>query len=150
MDSSITPWMDVLKKYVGLKEVAGRMANKTIVGFFKFTSYHTTSDETPWCAAGLNACLHEAGYKGTNSAGAASFDHYGIPLLEPSYGAIIRIQHVGGGHHVTTFSRWIDKSKHIGEFLGCNQSNMVKYSIYNVSGNAHGHDQIAAIRWPVK
>ncbi len=116
---------------------------------FKYTSYKTNSDETPWCAACANWALQTTGYAGTNSAAAKSFDHYGTPCA-PVYGCVLTVRHPGGGRHVTFFDHWVDEKKRIAACLGGNQSNQLKISIYNFSGNKAGHDEIVATRWPVK
>jgi uncharacterized protein (TIGR02594 family) len=154
IDFSIRPWFDGelgIKKQVGkVKEIAGRAANSVIVAMFKYTTYKTNSDETPWCAACVNSFLNTNGYKGTNSAAAISFAKYGIELAYAIPGCVLVMRHPSGGNHVTFFSKWIDESKHIAECIGGNQSNSIKASIFNLSGNRAGHDQVVAYKWPVK
>ena len=142
-----TPWMDLLKNNIGASEVPGARANALIVSMFKYTSYKTDSDETPWCAACVNWALRVTGYKGTNSAAAKSFDDYGT-ACEPKYGAVITIRHPGGGRHVTFFDHWVDEAGKIAACLGGNQSNKLKISNYNLSGGEHS--ALVASRWPVK
>jgi uncharacterized protein (TIGR02594 family) len=143
----ISPWLTWLIKHQGQKEIPGVKHNLWIVNLFKFTSYKTNKDETPWCAACINAALNLTGYKGTNSAAAASFDKYGTETtLKP--GAIITVRHANGGRHVTCLHHIVDK--HNIACIGGNQNNQVKISVYNISGNAKGHDELMGCRWPVK
>lgn len=145
--NSETPWMDWLNKHIGEHEVKGSQDNPFIMSLYKYGNYPVQHDEVPWCACAANAALIVSGYKGTHSASASSFDHCGIPC-EPKYGAMIRIRHASGHGHITFFVKWVDEQNKIAECLGGNQADSIKISTYNLSGNIHGHDQIAACRWP--
>lgn len=132
-------------KQIGQKELAGSKRNNPwIVALFKFVRYVTRVDETPWCAAFVNAALINTGFKGTGSAAAKSFVNYGEACV-PEYGAIIVIQHANGGHHVTFFDEWIEYGK-VMACIGGNQANQVKVSQYELGP---GHDRIIASRRPV-
>ncbi len=149
----LTPWMTWGLAHEGEKEVSGDKANPFITDCFKYTSLKNhpmaESDETAWCAAYANAALKKNGYKGTNSAAAKSFDDYGT-ACELKYGAVVTIKHVSGGRHVTFFHSWKDQSKKIAICFGGNQSNALRKSAYNLSGNKNGSDEIIGVRWPVK
>jgi uncharacterized protein (TIGR02594 family) len=143
----ISPWLTWLIKNQGQKEITGPKHNPWIVDLFKHTSYKTNKDETPWCAACINAALENTGYKGTGSAAAKSFDNFGShSQLKP--GAIITLRHANGGRHVTCLHHIIDRN-HIA-CIGGNQNNQLKISIYNIAGNASGHDALVGCRWPEK
>lgn len=142
-EESKTPWMDFAKSKIGEKELPGTQENNPwIVSLFKWTSYFTKQDETPWCAAFVNWCLGECGYKRTNSAAAKSFDNYGNKC-ELQFGAVVTIKHhTTGGRHVTLC--WSPEgSAPYFKGLGGNQSNSVRVSNYM-------KDEIVSIRWPVK
>lgn len=142
-----TPWMLWLLRYEGQHELAGDQDNPFIMSLYKYGHYQATHDEVPWCACCANAALEINGFIGTGRADALSFATCG-DASELKYGAIIVIQHPKGGHHVTFFSKWVDQSKGLIELLGGNQSDALKKSVFNVSGNKLGHDEIIATRWP--
>ena len=50
------------------------------------------------CAVNVNAALAERGIRGTGSALAHSFDHWGIRVLSPIAGAVAVTDRRGGGH----------------------------------------------------
>lgn len=137
---SETPWMDWMAPHLGAKEISGRKHNPFIVGLFAYTTYDTTKDETPWCAALVNAALIKTGFKGTRSAAAASFDKYGTkcPL---KYGAVVTLRHKNGGRHVTFFVKLDPKGRMV--CRGGNQGNALKDSTY-------ARSELVASRWPVK
>jgi hypothetical protein len=102
-----------------------------------------------WCAMAVNTALVTNGYVGTGDAGADSFIGYG-PQVEPQEDAICVIRHVSGRFHVTLFSKWVDKEKKIGRFLGGNQNDSICYADYNVSGNKSGRDELISCCMPIK
>jgi uncharacterized protein (TIGR02594 family) len=146
-----TPWMDWMHKHLGWNEANN---DKQLAEFWKYTTYtagqkaHTVRGRAfAWCAMTVNAALFESGYVGNRNPAAISFASYGTHC-EPKYGAIIVIEHPSGSHHVTFFNKWVDESKKICECLGGNQSDSIKISLYNLSGQ--GHDKMVACRWPHK
>lgn len=145
VSSSETPWMDWLLANKGQKEIPGNKANPFITELFQYTSLKNhpmaTTDETAWCAACANAALVKNGYKGTNSAAAASFDNYGTKLDKPKYGCVITLRHPGGGRHVAFFLGYNAQGRL--RLLGGNQSNSLKESLFSAS-------ELVAARWPVK
>lgn len=146
---SETPWMDWMSKHEGEKEISGSKDNPFIMSLYKYGNYPEQHDEVPWCAVCANAALRINGYKGTNRADAKSFDTCG-DKSELKFGAIVTIRHKEGGRHVAFFSRWVDESSGLIELFGGNQSNALKKSTFNVSGNKKGKDEIVAVRWPQK
>jgi hypothetical protein len=50
------------------------------------------------CAINVNAALAERGIKGTGSALAHSFDHWGVRIAQPVPGAVAVTDRRGGGH----------------------------------------------------
>lgn len=141
--------MEIAERYVGEREIEGALHNPLIIKMFKSTSYHAESDETPWCAAFINAVLEEAGIKGTYSARAKSFLNWGEVVGEPQYGDLV-ILHRGNNPaqgHVTFFVRWTDSQRVAFEGLGGNQSNSVRVSTYRVR-DANGKTKIAGYRRP--
>lgn len=134
------PWMDWMRANIGEHEIAGSKHNPFIVSMFKYTTYKTDSDETPWCAACVCTALEENGCKSTRDASAISYAHYGLPCdLVP--GCIVVIRRADGGNHVTFCDHVIDGKSFAG--LGGNQSDSIKISTY-------ARSKIIATRWPIK
>lgn len=79
------PWMAVAHKYLGFHEQG---ANHGIEHFIELAHVGDLGD--PWCAIFANACLEEAGFRGTRSALARSFEHDAnfVRLSGPAYGAV--------------------------------------------------------------
>lgn len=137
---SAAPWLDWLVRYTGQKEIPGPKHNSWIVKLFKYTTYVTNEDETPWCAAAMNAALEETGYKGTRSAAAKSFMKIGEPCeLKP--GALVVVSRAPGRYHITCCDHVIDDQMFAGR--GGNQADQIRVSNYSRA-------KIVAVRWPVK
>jgi hypothetical protein len=147
---SETPWMDWMKERKGWHE---RTHNKRLSKYWKYTSLpHYDSvigRRFAWCKMTVNAALAETGYEYNKSAAAKRGADMGTPC-DLKYGAIVVIRHDNGGHHITFFAGWADEKKRLMYGFGGNQANALKISVYDVSGNKRGHDEIVAIRWPVK
>lgn len=149
-NTSSTPWVDWFIARKGWTEFDHDAELSKGWKYTNVPEYKTVIGANyAWCAQALNTALEINGYKGTKDASAISFQYYGNAC---SYliGAIAVIQHVSGAHHVTTFAGWKDQTNKIGYFLGGNQQNSICVAEYNVSGNANGHDEIIALRWPIK
>lgn len=146
---SETPWMSWMSLHEGEREIKGSDDNAFIMSLYKYGNYKAAHDEVPWCAVCANAALMINGYIGTGRADAISFAKCGEEC-ELKFGAIVVIRHKDGSHHIAFFSKWIDEKKGLIELFGGNQSNALKKSVFNVSGNKNGKDQIIAVRWPLK
>lgn len=89
------PWMKIALGELGVHEYGkiGRH-NARIVEYHGETSLKATADETPWCSAFVNWAMVQAGFKGTNSALAASWLNRkgGIRLKDDRYGAVTVIK----------------------------------------------------------
>ena len=134
-------WLQVATGYLGTKEVTGKGSNPTILKWAKkaggWIANFFTDDDIPWCALFVNACLDEAGLKGTGSLAARSFETWGRPLPEPALGAVLVFSRNGGGH--------------VGFYLGENSTR------FRVRGGNQGNavsdtwilkSRLTAIRWP--
>lgn len=146
---SDAPWMNWMDAHEGWNESKN---DKALAAFWKYTTYEAKTvigRAFAWCAMTINAALFESGFTGNRSAAAKSFVTYGT-ACRPQFGAIIVIRHADGSHHVSFFRGWVNESQHLVELFGGNQSNSIRRSIYNVSGNDRGHDEIIAVRWPVR
>jgi uncharacterized protein (TIGR02594 family) len=140
----VTPkWYEHALKDKGLKEIPGEPANPRIVEMFTHTTYHATSDETSWCAAGACCWLEESGYKSPHSARAKDFESYGQGLHELRQGAILVFKRHSEGNpdarHVTFCSDTWDSERVL--CFGANQHDMADYSWFRLDG-------LTAIRWP--
>lgn len=100
-----------------------------------------------WCSLRENADKRKVGYKGTNSAGAASWSKWGkkCPFW---FGATLDIKHAGGGRHVGDFLYWINEKKKIAAVLGGNQKNLFSIASTNLSGGKYD-ELVTGPRWPI-
>ncbi len=142
-------WLEIAKQDYGnkVKEIKGSQHNERIVQMHSYTSLKAKDDETPWCASAMNAWLMEAGYDGTNSAAAISFESYGdkVKQSELRLGDIVVFKR-GGKSWMRHVGIYVGQSRmHQGKkqllILGGNQSDKVCYQWYSISG-------ITAIRRP--
>jgi uncharacterized protein (TIGR02594 family) len=84
-----TPYQIALEELkAGVKEVPGPGNNPRIIEYFQHTSGKFRQDSVSWCAAFINFCIEKAGLKGTNSAAARSFTHWGDKTTKPQVGDI--------------------------------------------------------------
>jgi uncharacterized protein (TIGR02594 family) len=118
---------DVALAELGVHETPGPEATARILEYTKHTTLDAQSDETAWCASFANFVTDTAGFPGTHSAAAASFQNWGVELEAPILGCI-----VVWPHHVT-FCDHPDISNDIIRCLGGNQSNSVKVSRFPVA-----------------
>lgn len=100
------------------------------------------TDEVSWCSAFVNWVVEQVGYRGTDSAAARSWLHWGRAISWPKIGAIVVLRrgtqswqgHVG-------FVVGVDHGLLL--VLGGNQKNSVNISPYTL-------DRVLAYRWPVE
>lgn len=134
-------WLSIATGYLGTKEIVGKGSNPTILKWAKkaggWIASYFTDDDVPWCALFVNACLDEAGLKGTNSLAARSFEKWGRPLDSPCLGAVMVFTRDGGGH--------------VGFYIGENEGR------FRIRGGNQGNavsdtwilkKRLTAIRWP--
>lgn len=132
-------WLDIARKYIGLKEIKGPKHNSTILRMWvAIKAAWFKDDETPWCAGFVGFVLEEAGIKSTRSAAARSYETFGKKLDRPAVGCIAVKTRKGGGHVGFVLGR--DKWGHL-MILGGNQDDQVKIAPYNASS-------FHAFRWP--
>lgn len=144
------PWMKWLQDHNGWGESNKNSALAKFARYCHLKWLTVIGRAHAWCAVMANAALIESGFKGTENAGAVSFRTLGTPCSF-SFGAALPITHASEQHHITFFVSWADEAKKLAYCFGGNQADTTKISVYDVSGNAHGHDQvIPSPRWPVK
>jgi uncharacterized protein (TIGR02594 family) len=116
------PWLTLARREIGFREQPG---NRGIERYVTFA--HAGSAGDPWCAVFVNAMLESAGYPGTRSAAARSFEHsQNFERLEgPALGCIATIwrqSKASGLGHVFFYLGENDKGLLA---LGGNQSDQV-------------------------
>ena len=128
---------------LGQREVAGRKDNPHIVSYFDDARRgDIASDEVPWCAAFVGACLERAGISGSGSLLARSYLEWGISADAGQIGAIAvlsRGRNPSQGH-VGFLVGWDEKRIWL---LGGNQGNRVSVAPYDRS-------RLLDLRWPDK
>lgn len=85
-------WMRVARSQMGMTEVAGNRHNARIVEYHTATTLprRVHTDETAWCSSFVNWVFEWVGIRGTRSALAASWIHWGRSTL-PREGAVVVI-----------------------------------------------------------
>lgn len=136
-NSNDTPWMDIAKKEIGVKEIRGG-ENKRIIEYHSSTTLKATEDEVPWCSAFVTWCLEQAKIKSTKSAWARSYLKFGKELREPKYGCIVVFSRGENSGHVGFF---ISETKDMIQVLGGNQGDAVCIKDYPKS-------KLLGYRWP--
>jgi uncharacterized protein (TIGR02594 family) len=144
------PWMQVAEKefQANIRRGGGGISDRHIAEYFSATNLHETAAQLAkeaYCAAFVNWCLTQAGFKGNNSAGAATLASWGKPTRDkkPAFGAVAVVRFPEGGNHVTFVSgRAAGKSPRIAT-LGGNQGKS-----HNVSHSAVPESWVVAYRLP--
>jgi uncharacterized protein (TIGR02594 family) len=116
------PWLIAARQEIGFRE---RPGNRGIEQYIRLA--HAGSPGDPWCAIFVNAMLESAGYPGTRSAAARSFEHSQdfVILKGPALGCIVtmwRQSKASGFGHVFFYLGENDKGLLA---LGGNQSDQV-------------------------
>jgi len=139
-----TPWMAVAGYFVAerLAEVPGAASDPRISEMYRLVTGTARSDDVPWCAAFVGACLELSGYAPTSSLLASSYKTFGEKLSAPMPGCVIVLkpQTAGASGHVGFF---VSMTNGRVRLLGGNQSDAAKEQNYAA-------DDIVAMRWPVK
>lgn len=117
-------WLVVAKEEIGVKEIAGGEHNPRIITYHATTSLGASDDETPWCSSFANWVMKQAGYAGTSSASARSWEKWGVGLERPKLGCIAVLSRGSKSWqgHVGFVSAWDDERILV---VGGNQSNSV-------------------------
>lgn len=134
-------WLEAAWAELGQREVAGRAANPRIRAYFRDAKRpETLSDEVPWCAAFLGACLERAGIAGTGSLMARSYLGWGEPIEKAKLGA------------VAVLSRGSDPALgHTGFLIGGTDANVVLLGGNQndaVTVHAFPRSRLLGFRWP--
>lgn len=140
--ASVRPaWLVAADHYLGTHEKPGKGSNPIILGWKKWLrgwwAGYFTDDDIAWCALFVNACLGEAGLRGTGGLQAEAFATWGQPMAGPALGAIA-VFNRPGGHHVAFY---IGESGDLLRIRGGNQSDAVTDTWIRA-------DRLIGFRWP--
>lgn len=132
------PWYTLAEKDIGFHEIGNNQGIEKLI-----SQAHTGQVGDPWCAIGVNAKLEEAGFRGTRSASARSFEHDPgfIKLAAPTLGAITtmwRGSPSSGLGHVFLYDA--ENAQGI-RGIGYNEDDQVKRSF-------HERSRIVGYYWP--
>lgn len=115
----------------GVREIPGQGTHPRIRAAHAVTTLKATSDEVAWCSSIMNLWMLEAHQKGTKSAAARSWWHWGQKLAKPVPGAVAvlwrggsRDPEVQGPGHVALYVGPGQRPGYV-TLLGGNQSNAV-------------------------
>jgi len=133
-------WLAIARPLVGLHEIRGTEHSPEILGMWRAIKRSgIQSDEVPWCAAFVGACLERAGIRSSRFESAASYLKWGVRLDGPTHGCIVVFSREGGGH--VGFVVGVDQTGKL-LVLGGNQSDAV-------SVKAFPRKRVTGYRWPV-
>lgn len=132
-------WIRKAETYIGQKEIKGVNHNPLIVSMWKWIKRGgIKTDEVPWCAAFVGACLEQVGIVSSRFESALSYLNWGYELAVPQYGCIVVFERKGGGH--VGFVVGYDKEGRI-LVLGGNQGDEVNIRPFEKS-------RVKSYRWP--
>lgn len=85
------PWMDIARKEIGVKEIAGDRDNPRVIEYHQVgaPSLNAQADSVPWCAAFVGWVLDRYGSRGTGRAVARSYLKWGYSIPEPRVGCVV-------------------------------------------------------------
>jgi uncharacterized protein (TIGR02594 family) len=140
-------WLVFARSEIGQKELKGTQQNNgRILQYHATTTYHAKTDETAWCSSFVNWCLLQAGFKGTNSAAAASWGQWGVASsAQPGAIAVVVFgeNSKSPGDHVGFL---LEETATYVKLLGGNQSNQVRVTSFPKSGTEAC--RVKHYRWP--
>lgn len=133
-------WLAIARPLIGLHEIHGAEHSPEILGMWRAIKRSgIQSDEVPWCAAFVGACLERAGIRSSRFESAASYLNWGVRLDGPCHGCIVVFSRDGGGH--VGFVVGLDPAGRL-LVLGGNQGDQVSIKAFPV-------DRVTGYRWPV-
>jgi uncharacterized protein (TIGR02594 family) len=118
-------WMPVAESQLGITEATGNNDGPQVTTYLRSVGL---GSGYAWCAAFVNWTLGQAHIRGTGSASALSYLHYGQTLTSPALGSIAVLNHGNGSGHVG-FVAGVTANGNI-VLLGGNQHDMVRYSSF--------------------
>jgi len=134
-----TPWVDEARKQIGVREIKGQKTSVKIANWLLSLRAWWKDDETPWCGVFVAHCIKTAGLAiPKNWFRAKEWLNWGQVITQPTYGAVVVFDRVGGGH--VGFVVGKDKNGNI-LVLGGNQGDAVNIKAFAVN-------RVAGYRWP--
>lgn len=133
-------WLAIARPLVGLHEIHGAEHAPEILDMWRAIKRSgIQSDEVPWCAAFVGACLERAGVRSSRFESAASYLTWGVRLAGPAHGCIVVFSREGGGH--VGFVVGLDEGGRL-LVLGGNQGDAVNIKAFERA-------RVTGYRWPV-
>ena len=129
-DFSPYPWMKFALQEYGQREVSGAGTNPRIATYLAMVG-QGPSDETAWCSAFANWCMHQAGLLGTMKANARSWLKWGTTCGAPRYGAVTILWRGSPNSWQGHVGFFVGLNAHHVILLGGNQHNSVSLSQYS-------------------
>lgn len=139
----MTKWVDVAKKLIGTREIAGTANSPTIMGWAKklgtkIIGMVYTADSTPWCGLFCAYVFNEVGIAPPPVAvRATAWSTWGVGLKVPLYGCVVVFLRKGGGH----VGIIVGETKTHYLVLGGNQGDTVSEALI-------AKERAFAFRWP--
>lgn len=137
VDGEETPY-DIARAELALdvREVPGPGNNPRIVLYHSSVmDGGSTDDSVPWCSSFMNYCVAQAGYEGTNSKWALTWDNWGEDVTDaPREGDIAVFSRKGRNENGGHVGFVVDVSATHIQLLGGNQSDRVKITRYPKDG----------------
>jgi uncharacterized protein (TIGR02594 family) len=118
------PWLELSYKELNTREIRGPEANPKIVDYFKYCSYKSTSDETPWCSAFACAMMERSGIPSPKSARARDWQKWGLRILKPVQGCVVVLKR-GDNPEQGHVGFYVYETENTIALLAGNQSNQV-------------------------
>lgn len=136
-------WLDIARKYEGLREIPGPRHNRTIQQWLDRLGLPWSDDETAWCGTYVGGVLLEAGLPVVKGpAGARNWLKLPVELDRPAVGCVVvfwRGSRSGWQGHVGFV---VGRDRHGNLMvLGGNQKNMVRIDPFSL-------DRVLGYRWP--
>lgn len=133
-------WLAIARPLAGLHEIHGAEHAPEILEMWRAIKRSgIQSDEVPWCAAFVGACLERAGIRSSRFESAASYLTWGVRLDGPAHGCVVVFSREGGGH--VGFVVGQDEAGKL-MVLGGNQGDQVCVK-------AFPRERVTGYRWPV-
>lgn len=118
--------------YYSEASILGKNSNPVILNFYKESlNPQIKNDDVAWCAAFVNAILHECGLPQTGKLNARSFLELGQETSEPVLGDIVILWRIAKDTVYGHVGFFIKKHDNLIYILGGNQDNEVKIKGYD-------------------
>ncbi len=138
-------WLNLARREIGVKEVAGPGDNPTIAQYWSDAGIGDVAmgeDEVAWCAAFVGAMLMRGSAEPSGGANARSYEKWGRDLASPCLGCVVvfsRPPHAWQGH--VAFYLGTDRGARRVRVIGGNQNDAVNQGEFSL-------DRVVAYRWP--